>query len=259
MNVLIASVHTATQRSKTWIDLQKKFISETTADYRFAIYCNGVSPDNFENTEIIGYNKSLPKLSQHEHGKASPQSFHHCHGLNEILSFFRSNKADHYLILDSDGFPTEKGWLSKLKKRAINYEFAAPIRTENLDCFPHPCALFIKSTEALQKIDFHVSTSKSLSGNSVEDVMPNLQLPCYPLVRTNKVNLHPIFAAMYGNLFYHHGCGSRFAGTRATSFGAYEEMDHTKIEEWIYKSLKRDPEALIDKLNQLPKFQPSIL
>ena len=47
----------------------------------------------------------------------------------------------------------------------------------------------------------------------------------YPLLRSNRVNLHPIMAGIYSNIFYHHSCGSRGFSHRGFHEGYYKHYE----------------------------------
>ena len=70
-----------------------------------------------------------------------------------------------------------------------------------------------------------------------------------PLLRSNLRNPHPIAAAVYNHLFYHHGAGSRaFAFRAIDKFGYYahwREQDDPAEADALLQALFADPDGFI--------------
>jgi hypothetical protein len=280
--LLVASVYGPSERSETWIDLQLKFLHRTTVVFDHAVYLNRVSAEMFPHSTII-QRYDLPFKSG---------TTDHSRGLNEIVKFFRRNPGyEHYLILDSDAFPIMDGWLEKLlvlmkgNARAPDKQFAAAVRAENLDTFPHPSAFFIRGEFLRQRNwDFRRPSSwrrprrpwrpwrpyRNLLGVQLRPVGSGIS-PHYrgrhvllPLLRTNVWNPHPILAAIYGGMFYHHGAGSRGSDLRfrLETMGLVDHLlppSATKdIEEQLFAALVADPEGLIARLTgRISRLDPT--
>jgi hypothetical protein len=228
-------------RNAAWCRLQKQFIEATTSDYDYAVYLNRTERQFFDHAFVIGEN-------------AQPWSqFEGLRTLNKMMTFARAHPYENYLILDSDAFPVREGWLELLLQRMGQRRFAAPIRFENLDSFPHQCALFIKGQAIQDPFDFtpdmryqnllkqrHLDLSTGLSTEHL-----------FPLVRTNRYNVHPILAGVYYDMFYHHGAGSRKAMIRSMwSSDYYHHMvpDHFDQEEVLFRELAKNPVGFIARL-----------
>jgi hypothetical protein len=74
-----------------------------------------------------------------------------------------------------------------------------------------------------------------------------------PLLRTNVVNVHPVAAAIYHHLFYHHGAGSReFAFRILKAYQYYEHWYDSGAQrshgEELLAALLRDPDGFVDML-----------
>lgn len=256
-NLIVGSVFTPGDRTETWYKLQIQFLKKTTKNFKHFVFLNGkIDQSIFNESEIIGSspNHALNIMN------GTAQSSNHLIGLNSILSKFRNTNGDNYLFLDSDCFPVMNNWLPTLLNLMSkkNKSIAAPIRTDNLDLFPHPSALFVKR-DALHKqwFDLSLGTVVNLMGTSINDVGGKLPLKeCYPLLRSNYFNAHPIFGAIYGHMFYHHTCGTRPKGMLTR--GIMEDTSshyidkHWEIEEVLFNKLKNESEVLIDKF--LGKF-----
>jgi hypothetical protein len=74
-----------------------------------------------------------------------------------------------------------------------------------------------------------------------------------PLLRTNRVNLHPLVAGVYHHLFYHHAAGSRGFDFRLIKDYNYcnhwiNNDTHAEFGEQIFNALIRDPDGFVEKL-----------
>lgn len=180
-------------------------------DVRFGVFLNGVEVDTQGTSACVVAN--------------SPGNIGHGPALERLLGLFRTEwrGADGYLLLDSDCFPISENWLGSLQAsmQRNDKRFAAPVRYENLEPYPHPCALYIDGS-ALDdpRLRFDATAAATnLLGAQVRDIGAGLQPlapDLLPLLRSNARNPHPVACAVYNHLFYHHGAGSRDLNFRAT-------------------------------------------
>jgi hypothetical protein len=232
--------------AKHWLETQLKFIKKYTTSFDFAVYLHEVEDKSLFKKHIVIGSMDGPLL------KTLSVMF------KNILEFFRANKNyDNYLLLDSDCFPVTENWLPKLISIMDDKWYAAPIRTENLDYFPHPCGLFIKGDYINEDIfDFtrFVKVLPNFIGKDVGDIgtaierVNNGKHILFPLLRTNFFNPHPVMSAIYGNIFYHHGAGSRHPFYRSTPY--YNKMcpEYYKTYSQCHNAFKQDPEGYISRL-----------
>lgn len=221
-NVLVASTYYEGEKSKKvipnefWLKQQLSFLERNTASYDFAVYLNMISNKKpFRKSIVIGKNDTPGKNARLNHRQA----------LREIINYFREHQKDYraFCILDSDCFPIKKGWFQKLNTSLSDYrlKFASMIRLENGESFPHPATIFIPASHINEDLfnfpdDFDHEISQNLiNGEKFPDTGTSMtfwnkegELLGLPLVRSNIVNLHPLYAGIYGDLFYHHGMGS---------------------------------------------------
>lgn len=243
--LIIGSIFAPSDLNSQWYAMQKRFIKKTTSgEYVYKIILNGVKPELFEKDDILLVN---------EENKG------HAYALEQLLDYFRKNRYGAYLILDSDCFPVCDGWHEILieQMNEFNKIIAAAVRAENLDTFPHPSVFFIRD-EGIHhpRLNFSLHKTINLLGDEVADVggaMQKMSAEILPMLRTNIVNLHPVAAAIYHHLFYHHGAGSRDFNFRILK--RYDYYRHwlasdNKEEQCstLLKELFRDPDKFIDKL-----------
>lgn len=235
--LLIATVFGPTKRNRTWLNLQTRFLSQTTKEYKQVAFLNGTSKKL--DIEVLGRSK---------------QNLGHPEALTEVFNLLKETKYDQYLLLDSDAFPVWPGWQSTLMDHMNQngVQIAAPIRLENLDQHAHPCTIFMTG-KGLHETDWHfqLGGQTNLMGQKIKAFTLG-EFPFLPMVRTNVYNPHPIWGGVYNHMFYHHGAGSRHAHTRATKAGIFDHFlsdeDHERIARRMFKALKTQPEHYIGKL-----------
>lgn len=243
MKTLVLSVHINGGHSQLWRDLQPRFVAETNGAYEYGVVVNGDDPALY------------PNVVRH-----IPAQVPHRQALDVVMEIFKANRRrfSHFLLLDSDCFPVRPDWQKVLiGLLGDRYRYAAPVRTENYDLFPHPCAFFM-SREFLDLANFDFRQSPNLLGIWVSDVgaaMPKIAGGAqvwHPLLKTNYTVPHPLYASIYGDLFYHHCAGSRGLGFRANSYRCYDHLfdrrAHKKIYSRVTAQLQARPREFIDGL-----------
>ncbi len=226
---MVGSVFTDHTRSAVWYDLQMKYLRRTTKDYTHVVFLNGDN-DIYTSSKVIRRSAVLT-------GSAA-----HAEGLNALIDYFHTTSHDRLLLIDSDCFPIRDDWFGRLSR----YPIAAAVRYENLDTFAHPCVFFMGRSN----VRFSVSDGVNLLGRKFQDTMSNVT-EFFPLLRSNKVNRHPILGGVYWNSFYHHGAGSRGLGFRLFDSGYYDNIDHKSIEEALFQELTHDPDKFLDAIGDI--------
>jgi hypothetical protein len=151
----------------------------------------------------------------------------HAEKLNELArtakNYGEARDDDLLLFIDGDAFPIAPVRSSLLDGKNL----AAVRRDENgLDPQPHPC--FCLTTVGFWfeiEGDWRPGYSwTNAAGLPVTDVGGNLLgqvtergIPWTPLLRTNRVDLDPLWFGIYGDVVYHHGAGFRAAKSRASA------------------------------------------
>ncbi len=263
--LLVGSVFAPTPRNAFWYELQLRFLRKTVgSDFDHVVFCNRVPEELFAESTVIGNKAEHLGFAFTELDDA----------LMAIVRYFTSHPGyENYLILDSDAFPFQDGWLERLSELMApipslglpKRRMAAPVRAENLDQFPHSCAFFIEGSYLRERdpqdlLQFGERPSVNFAGFAALDTMfddanarsaSGQQLWC-PLIRTNTWNPHPIVAATYGHVFYHHGAGSRSPTFRVLQMGHSQhfltDTQQSEIEANLFARLQRDPEALCKAL-----------
>lgn len=217
--LLVMSVYG--KNSAIWLDIQKDALKKTTHNYIHAVYLNNIDI-NCGDSIVVG-NTTSQKAGNKQH----------CDGLNELLKYAKSGKYRGWLFLDCDCFPINSRWEEILKDNN-----AAVVRTDNLDTFFHPCAVYCKD----YNIAFEISNHTNLVGKNFCDVAVKGNF--FPMVRSNRLNIDQLKYAVYYDLFYHHGAGSRGFVTRSS--GYYNSMN--KNLEKYEKLFFQNPELFTQQL-----------
>lgn len=204
----VATVH---WKSDRWIEVQRRYLDRFSGSpYRVYAFVNGVDQDYsglfyFYCTEDI---------------ECCAGGYNHGAKLNILADVIASHAADDDILvfLDGDAFPIAN--LSNFIETNLE---SAPLlavrRDENMaDVQPHPCFAaarvgFWKEIRGDWKPGYRW---KNANGDLVTDTGGNLLgriteigTEWYPVLRTNKKNIHPIWFGIYGDVVYHHGAGFR--------------------------------------------------
>jgi hypothetical protein len=233
------------QRALVWRDLQLLFLKRTTDDFDYALWLSRLDRSDFEKTAII----------IGENHEERPKGIDCRIGVETMLHFCKNSPGyEAYLILDSDAFPVRKNWRDLLLCKMGDKKYASPVRTELLDTFASHCAIFIKAEHIHDS--YPISPSEdyhNLKGDKVIELgtaMPLNREDHFPLIRTNKYNMHFLLGAIYFDMFFHHGGGSRKPVTRTCVYHdhIYDPNDLCRIEADMFDRLQTDPVGYIELL-----------
>ncbi len=237
MSLLVASVFCHCERIADLVKLQRYWLDKTTDGYTHAVYLKRIRGDAcrlFDDSIVVGL----------DHQRASSPSADHLAGLTALMDYAKAQPYDAYLFLDSDAWPVAMGWQDQLSKRMAGRGCAAVVRPENLDCFWHPSCVYV-SGDAIAECEFAILTHRNLLGLTISDVtFVSSEGNVWPLMRSNGHSPHPILAGIYGDCFYHHGCGSRqLTGRGISKYRLWPSLDHQTIAAGLWDRLLDDPDA----------------
>jgi hypothetical protein len=237
-DLLVASVFAGHPNDRLWYGLHRRFL-QSLGSYDHAVYLNHADTDIFRDSIIIGHN-----LEKQE------GSMEHFEGLKAIARYCKSHDYKYYLILDSDAFPINPDWLSILTSALDrhNKQIAAPARIENLDLFPHPLVVFTRDAGLLE---FDYVREANLLGQETCDIHCTAPKKAWlPLLKSNRVSIHPTLATIYSDLFYHHGAGSRGFIMRAVHIAGYYDhyIDRYFDAATIFDQLMANPFSFIESI-----------
>jgi hypothetical protein len=155
----------------------------------------------------------------------STLSYNHADKLNYLSKIvcLEAKPTDVIIFLDGDAFPI-KPIGEYLEEKLNNNAFIAVQRKENDgDMNPHP-SFAATTVDFWTKIEgdwFPGHSWKNCYGKEVTDTGGNLlkilneqEIKWYPLNRTNRTNIHPLWFGIYDDVVYHHGAGYRLPISR---------------------------------------------
>ncbi|HUY23040.1 MAG TPA: hypothetical protein VMV22_11965 [Acidimicrobiales bacterium] len=201
--IYVATVHVASAR---WIDLQLAYLHRNLAE-PFKVFAN---LQDVPEGHAGKFDRVVPILGEHP-GKLNLLA-------GEIVA--EAGPDDLIIFLDGDAFPIADP-LPVVRAGLEHCALVAVRRDENAtDRQPHPsfCAVRVRDWERLHG-DWSPGYSwETADGTQATDVGGNLLRaleragePWTPLLRSNRVNLHPLWFGVYGGIVYHHGAGFRWA------------------------------------------------
>jgi len=212
----IATVHWAHDR---WIDTQLHYL-ERNIEEPFLLYA-WLDKGMEEHAGKFFYSTDVP-VKEHEYKLTV---------LGDLVAH-AADPDDVILFIDGDAFPIAP-MAGFLHEKLEQYPLVAVRRDENNgDPQPHPlfCAMRASLWLDLPGDWRRGHTWKDEQGQTVTDVGGNLLglleergVEWYPLLRTNKLNPHPLQFGVYGDLVYHHG-----GGFRRTAGGRISWMPHRR-------------------------------
>lgn len=243
----IATVH---WQDDIWIDIQLKYLNLHIAQpFKIYAFLNGLEHDH---RSKFFYSSSEPIES-------------HPIKLNllaDIATFNAKDNDDLLIFIDGDAFPVGD-ILTFAHSKLSKYPLIAIQRRENVgDIQPHPsfCLTTIKFWNSIKgdwKDDFGWKTA---TGEYITDVGGNLlkilnekQIDWYPMLRSNRRDLHPLWFGLYEDLIYHHGLGFRSGISRAD----WEELN--PVSRFYFKKFKKLPDwfaqAIPERFRPLAKIE----
>ncbi|MDX1409194.1 MAG: hypothetical protein R3330_13700, partial [Saprospiraceae bacterium] len=215
--IYYATVHWMTDR---WIEIQDEMLKRYTgAPYRVFAFLNGISEEHHARFDVIEDEPIRP----------------HDLKLDRLaMRIAEVGQDDDWLIfIDGDAFPL-KPVRDTLGPLLETYPLVAVQRPENLgECQPHPCfcATTIGFWKRIGGTWAKGYTWINAMGNPDTDVggellgiLERTGTRWLPLLRSNTVDLHPVFFGLYANFIYHHGSGFRQGASRQGYYeaGLYE-------------------------------------
>lgn len=202
----VATVHFGSSR---WIDVQLSYL-ERNLHEPYMVWANLHDvPGNQDHK----FDRVVPALGDHP-GKLNLIAAEICASASrDDLIFFLDGDA----FFVADPMPTVRRGLEETSLVAVR-------RDENAgDPQPHPCFCAVTVRE-WQQLGGDWSLGHCWTGpdgKAATDVGGNLlralertKTPWTPLLRSNRVNVHPVWFGVYGGVVYHHGSGFRKAVAR---------------------------------------------
>jgi glycosyltransferase involved in cell wall biosynthesis len=239
---------TAHWRSDRWIDIQLKYLYQNiTRPFKIYAFLTGLSGEHRGKY----YYSSIEPIESHsiKLNLLADMAYLHADGEDDWLMF-----------IDGDAFPIGDV-ISFGSEKLGSWPLLAIQRWENCgDIQPHPsfCLTTIGFWQAIGGDWKQGHQWRNARGELVTDVGGNLlkalqdrDVDWYPMLRSNKRDLHPLWFGIYEDLIYHHGAGFRFPISRFDIHKDSESVDEclkvtravaesTVLSQRVYELIQRD-------------------
>lgn len=197
----IATVH---HQNPSWVGIQAEYLRRHISE-PFEVWASleGISPEHAVHVDHV-----VDGMGRHA-------------GQLNLLAMHISDAADDddlLVFLDGDAFPIADP-VPTIRQALAARPLLAVRRDENVgDPQPHPC-FCITTVGFWRSLPGDWSNGApwvNAAGQRVSDVggnllwrLEHLGIEWSPLLRTNRVDLHPLWFGVYGDIVYHHGAGFR--------------------------------------------------
>ena len=247
----IATVHWPHPR---WVDIQLRYLQRNLDEpYRVYAWIDGWSRDQQRrHADKFFYSTDLP-IERHEIKLTV---------LGDLVAR-AADPEETIVFMDGDSFPIRPIG-PFLREKLEHYPLVAVRRDENNgDRQPHPsfCAMRARFWIDLPGDWRRGRTWRNRQGKEITDVGGNLLgaledrgIEWHPMLRSNRVNPHPLQFGVYEDLIYHQGGGfRRTAGGRAGRVAMQEELSTTWRGRLAASLPTRGPLAPVRRLVRSPR------
>jgi len=227
MSIYVISVHSGDEALNgiEFLDLQLSgFKKNTSSSCKFYL---GVYGDDYKKCKE-DYSESnitfIDVTKAHEDYNLSKE---HWIRLNFIYDHLEKNvefdDEDIIVFADSDAWPIRE-WEGKInslleKNKAVaieRRENPEPLLTDKAKPYPHPSFFAIKANfwkkHYRKGLEWDLGPKEDqfkTSGPTIKIWLEDNGYSYAPLLRTNCIDIHPLYYGVYGDIIYHHGAGTR--------------------------------------------------
>ena len=193
-------IATAHHHSIEWIEIQRRYLDRFMTE-PFVLYG---SLENVPDGHHAGFDVVVPSLGNHA-GKLNRLGF---------AMLAHAERDDVLVFVDGDAFPVGDV-VSRIRAGLAESELVAVQRLENNgDCQPHPCFCAVTAaTWASLPGDWSSGhpfrDGRTDVGGNLLWLLEDRGIPWDPMLRSNKLNRHPLLFGVYDDVLYHHGAGFR--------------------------------------------------
>jgi hypothetical protein len=229
-------------REYPWIDLCLRQIKRHTRRVRYEVLV-------WDNTKFKDQRRKLRRNGRVRLLGPGPQGkeIGHAPSLDQLVAAVHP-ETEFLITLDTDSFPVRSGWIDNLLDRLTDEVLLAGVWRDELlpqkPAYIHPCCLAIR-TETLRKLDVtFVSPRGHDVGHMITLAVEEAGGRTSRLYRSNRWNPHFLMGALYGDLIYHQG-----AGSRAPKFkGEPRDESHEALRTTLRDQAFADVDRLVDVL-----------
>jgi hypothetical protein len=220
----VIHVGTLHYRDARWIEPQLHYLQRHTPEpYRTYASLEKVGPEAFGHFDVpLDHSGRVPP----KHADTPENKLSACVNAVGEAMIEEADPDDLIVFMHSDTLPIGD-WTEPVRRMLAEAPLVAIRRDENFEPVPHWC--FCVTTAGFwREIDGDWSRGPTWDdgGREVSDMgavlwrqLADAGIEWHPILRTNAVDVHPVFFGIYGDLIYHHGAGSRTPMTRRDARG----------------------------------------
>jgi hypothetical protein len=253
-------IHIATLHSRDprWIDIQLRRLERYTREP----YRTYASLEHIDDRHRSRFDHTLDHSGQIQSRKAGKLGPRLVDCLSRLTAdvIERADADDLLVFMHSDAFPVTD-WVDPVRRILDERPLVAVRRDEIGEPIPHWC--FCVTTAGFWTEiggDWSRGPTWDDHGQQVTDMgtglWQNLErrgIAWQPILRTNEIDLHPVFFGVYGDLVYHHGAWSHTAMTRRDAreyshlpvplrnfAGVRKRIANTRLSRRMFRRIRRD-------------------
>ena len=241
-------------RDFPWVDLCLRQIERhsRSSDYEVLVWDNTWMP---EHKELVERHAKVRRFEPRDPGR----DVRHGQSLDRLVKKVRPG-TEFVITLDTDSFPIRDGWIENLTGRLRDDVLVAGVwRDEMLPkkpAFIHPSCLAIRRRTLDELgVGFAIGDGNDVAATVTSAVLDRGSRTSR-LHRSNRWQPHFLMGALYGDLIYHQG-----AGSRAPMFSQESDADHDETVRLTLRDLAfSDLDDLLDVLagNADPSTLPAL-
>lgn len=229
-----------------WIDLCVKQIKKHSRRSSYEILV-------WDNTRLKEHRRLLrrqPRVRLFGPGKSGTE-LRHAQSLNRLVAKVHP-ETEFIITLDTDAFPIRNGWIDNLIGRLNDDVLLAGVWRDELaprkPAYIHPCCLAVR-VETLRKLGtgFAIGEGRDV-GHLLTLAAEEAGGRTSRLYRSNRWDPHYLMGALYGDLIYHQGAGSRAPKFSGDSRKDDAELIRTALRNAAFTDLERMLDALAGNL-----------
>jgi hypothetical protein len=243
-----------------WIELCVRQIERHSQgeSYKILVWDNSALPDH---RRFLRDHPKVRLVTPNAPDSALGQKrFRHGRCLDRLLTKVHPD-TEFVITLDSDSFPIRDGWIQNLTGRLDDEVMLAGVwRDEflpNKPAYIHPCGLAARA-ETLRGFGTSFAKNEGADvGHNVTEAALAAGGRVSKLHRSNQWNPHYLMGAVYGDLIYHQGAGSR----SPTFNSGGPRQKHERLRAALRDAAFKDVDGLVEALagNLGPDVVPEVV
>jgi hypothetical protein len=261
----VIHIGTLHYRDDRWIEIQLRYLERHTEEpYRVYASLDGIDHRHHSRFDQV--------LDHSDLATDASTGFRIERKLNLLTAeMVRWAEPDELLvIMHGDTFPITD-WVDPVRRMVAERGLAAIRRDENMEPIPHWS--FCATTPAFWTeiggdwsrgpVWEWIGHPNSDTGSKLWETLEQRGIDWQPILRTNKVNLHPVWFGIYGDILYHHGAGFRVPMSRfdASEYwhlpvplrnfaGVRKRISNTLLARRMFRQIKADEDFYLPLIGE---------